>query len=259
MKTKQIIPIFSAIFIIALAVSCTKSALTPAISPKGVITLKTKATINSKLLSKSAISAKTLNGLTISSFKINIKNIEFDRNKNDQSSNDSNLNEDSNLEHNDSTYTNADLKGPFELELALGKTSITVATTDIPKNVFDEIKFELHRSTNTQSSIFGKSIEIKGNISGIPFIFWTDVEEEMHVKFKASNTNIVVNSAANTATINFDLSKIFGAASTIDFSKVVDGNGNGIIEISPNNVDGNADLANLIKDLFEKGTNLEND
>ena len=30
-------------------------------------------------------------------------------------------------------------------------------------------------------------------------------------------------------------------------------------EISPNNIDGNADLADLIKNLLEEGADLEND
>jgi hypothetical protein len=260
MKTKKFTQMIIAIFVIAFTISCSKnnSSLLP-IASKGTVVLKAKATLN-KTVAKSTTSAKNLNGLTISSFIINIKNIEFDRNEEDSSSNHSDLNDDSNLNHNDSIYTNLELQGPFELNLATGATSIDVVNVDIPNNIFDKIEFELHKSTDPQSAIYGKSIEIKGDINGTPFIFWTDAEEEMKINFSAINTNIVVNSSTTTTTtINFDLSAVFGNASTIDFSSAVDGNGDGLIEISPNNIDGNADLADLIKNLLEEGTDLEND
>lgn len=259
MKTKKITQMIIAIFIIAFTISCSKnnSSLSP-VASKGTVDLKAKVTLN-KTAAKSTASAKNLNGLTISSFIINIKNIEFDRNEEDSSTNHSDLNEDSNLNHNDSIYTNVELQGPFELNLSSGTTSIDVVNVDIPNNIFDKIQFELNKSTDPQSAIFGKSIEIKGDINGTPFIFWTDAEEEMQINFSAANTNIVVNSTTTTTTINFNLSNIFGAASTIDFSAAVDGNGDGIIEISPNNIDGNANLANTIKNLLEEDTDLEND
>jgi hypothetical protein len=255
MKTKKNTQFIIAVFIIALTISCSKDNT---VSTAGTVALKAKATLNNTT-GKDAISAKGLSGLTISSFITNIKNIEFDRNIEENSSENSNLDEDSNLSHSNDTYTNLELQGPFELNLASGNTSINVASANIPNNIFDEIQFELHKSTDPQSAIFGKSIEIKGDINGTPFIFWTDAEEEMQINNSAANTNVVVNGSTTTITINFDLSNIFGAATTIDFSKAVDGNNDGIIEISPDNIDGNADLAHTIKNLLEEGTDIEND
>lgn len=260
MKTTKIPFIISAILIMAITFSCSKES-TP-LTTSGTVNLKAKATLIN-LAAKSNISKKNLSNLTISSFKINIKNIEFDRDmdgdSNHNSNHGSNLNEESNLNHNDSTYTNMAMQGPFELDLVANDTSISIATTNIPNNNFNEIKFELHKSTDPLSSIFGKSIEIKGEISGVPFIYWTSEEEEMKVTFNSTSTNIVVDGSTTTAIINFDLSTIFGATSLIDFSTAIDGNGDGIIEISSDNIDGNVELAHLIKNLLEEDSEIENE
>jgi hypothetical protein len=47
--------------------------------------------------------------------------------------------------------------------------------------------------------------------------------------------------------------------STIDLSSTTDGNGDGIIEISPNDTDGNNALANTIKNLTKEGIDLLDD
>lgn len=237
----------TSLLLIAFLASCSQGSST--LSSKGSVALKAKATVNSPA-TKSGTAARNLSTTTttISSFKINIENIEFHKNEI----------EGTNTSSNDSIYGDIELKGPFELNLASGNTSVNIATVDVPKNIYDKIQFELHKSSNTQSDLFGKSIVIKGDINGVSFVFWTDAEEEMKVKFTTVN-NIVVDGTPATTTINFNLSAIFGSTSTIDFSSAKDGNGDGIIEISPDNIDGNAVLANTIKDLLEEGTDLEND
>jgi len=254
MKTTKLLKSFTLLTIIFL-VSC--SSGNSILAPKGSVALKATATINSTGAKIGAASKSSTTSTNITSFKINIENIEFHRNES----------EDSNTTPNDSIFGDSELKGPFELNLASGNTSINIATVNLPDNIYDKINFELHKSKDANSDIFGKSVEIKGDINGTPFIFWTDAEEEMQVKFnissnspprKASN-NIVVSGNQTTTTINFNLSTIFGSASTVDFSTAIDGNNDGIIEISPDNIDGNADLAHTIKKILEQETDLEND
>lgn len=250
MKTNKITPMIIAIFLIALTISCSKdNSILTDVASVGNVDLKAKATITNTTPKNSSSAKGLFNNLNITSLKINIKNIEFGVNEN----------EGEHMNPNDSIYHDLELDGPFLLDLASGNTTIDIANVQIPNNVYDKVQFELNKNTNPNSTIFGKSIEIKGDINGVPFIFWTDAEEEMKVNFSATNTNIVVNGTTTTTTINFNLNTIFGAASTIDFSLAVDGNTDGIIEISPDNIDGNADLADLIKNLFEEGTDLEND
>ena len=246
MKTKKITQTIIAILLVAFTISCSKDNST-ALTPSGNVALKAKATINNTAAKNNA-SAKGLS-LNITSLKINIKDIEFGVNE-----------EEGELDSpNDSIYHNLELDGPFLLDLAIGNTSIDIANIEIPNNVYNKVQFELNKNTDPNSSIYGKSIEIQGDINGVPFIFWTDAEEEMEINFSALNTNIVVDGTTTTTTINFDLSAIFGTASTIDFSAAVDGNADGVIEISPDNIDGNADLADLIKNLLKEDTDLEND
>jgi len=249
-KLLKLVMILSIIFL----VSCSKG--NPILALKGSVALKATATINTAAKIGATAKSSSTTSTTITSFKINIGNIEFHRNEK----------EDTNTTSNDSIYGDSELKGPFELDLASGNTSINIATVDIPNNIYDKINFELHKSKDANSDIFGKSVEIKGDINGTPFVFWTDAEEEMQVKFNTGTNspprkanNIVVTGTQTTTTINFNLSSIFGATSTIDFSSATDGNGDGIIEISPDNVDGNADLARTIKNLLEEDTDLEND
>jgi hypothetical protein len=250
MKKLKITPMIIAIFLIALTISCSKDNSIPTdVASVGNVALKAKATITNTVAKNSASAKGLLNSLNITSLKINIKDIEFGVNENEGELD----------SPNDSIYHDLELHGPFLLDLAAGNTSIDIANVEVPNNVYDKVQFELNKDTDPNSPIYGKSIEIQGDINGVPFIFWTDAEEEMEINFSTLNTNIVVDGTTTTTTINFDLSAIFGTASTIDFSAAVDGNADGVIEISPDNIDGNADLANLIKNLLKEDTDLEND
>lgn len=54
--------------------------------------------------------------------------------------------------------------------------------------------------------------------------------------------------------MNFDLNQWL---STIDLSTAVDGNGDGTIEISPNEPDGNNNLANQLKENLEGSCDID--
>ena len=244
MKTKRITQSVLVLLILVATLSCSKDTSIPSAISTGNVALKAKATINNVTL-KNSLAQKKQAAITITNFKVNIKKIEFDIKDNDTI--------------NDDLYTDIKLNGPFELDLASGSTSIDITTVDLPNNVYDKIQFELDKSLNNQSDLFGKSIEIKGDIDGVPFIFWSDAEDEIKVDFSNKNIDVVVDGSTTTTTINFDLSAIFGATTTLDFSTATDGNGNGIIEINPTNIDGNGELAGILKDLIENGSDLEND
>ncbi|MDP3352879.1 MAG: hypothetical protein Q8S44_03975 [Flavobacteriaceae bacterium] len=219
--------------------SCSKDDST------GGVSLKAKA-INNNPTSKVMFNAKSsANIITISSFKININEIEFEVEDQD--------------EQNEDLYSDFELKGPFELDLSNGNFSVDITTVELPNNVYSEIEFDLHKSTNTSSELYGKSIQIKGTLNGTPFVFWHDVEDEIEVDFPNSSTNISVAENQLTVVITFDLTTIFGSTSTIDFSSALDRNGNGVIEINPSNADGNAAIAHQIKNLLKENSNLDDD
>ncbi len=186
--------------------------------------------------------AITDNKVVVNSFKINIKEIEFDMDD-DFSNGDGFYGDDDDIE----------LKGPFELNLLGGPTEIV--GLNIPNGVYEEVEFKMHKSNNSSSDMFNKSIKMEGTINAVPFIFWHNVEEDFEIDYEDTNQQLVVkeNNPVNVV-FDFDLNAVLSA---IDLSTAVDGNKDGIIEISPNDPDGNRSLANKIKDKIKDFCDLE--
>jgi Domain of unknown function (DUF4382) len=179
--------------------------------------------------------------VTLNSFKINLKEIEFEMDD-DFSTGDGFYGDDDDIE----------LRGPFELNLLNGTTEIT--SLNVPNGVYKEVEFKMARNTTSGSTMFNKSIEIKGTINGTPFEFWHNVEEDFEIDYDDTNQNIVVTDNTTTIIFDFDLN---AAINSIDFSVATDGDGDGIIEINPNDNDGNQSLANLIKDRIKDSCDLD--
>ncbi len=236
--TKFSLALFLSIILMTVT-SCSKE------DPTGNVVLKAKA-INTNPASKFMANTKSsVNTISISSFKINISEIEFEVEDDDDQFED--------------LYSDLELKGPFELDLSNGNIYVEIASAEIPNNVYSEIEFELEKSTNTNSELFGKSIQIKGTLNGKPFVFWHDIDEEFEVDYPNAATNINVDENKLNIVISFNLTSIFGSTSVIDFSTAQDRNGNGIIEINPRNDDGNANIADQIKNLIKENSELDND
>ena len=150
--------------------------------------------------------------------------------------------------------------GPFILDLLGGNTQINIASANVPLDVFEEIEFDMHKNEDTTNEVlFGKSILIEGTIDGVPFVFWHDTNEEFEVDYENAANDITVTEGGAGIVINFDLNIIFGAASSIDFSTVTDGDQDGVIEIHPGDDDGNGDFAHAIKNLLHEASDLLDD
>lgn len=65
---------------------------------------------------------------------------------------------------------------------------------------------------------------------------------------------IQLNNSSFDLVFNFDLNQVL---SQVDLSSAVDGNGNGIIEIGPDDTDGNNVLAQSLNDHIEDATEME--
>lgn len=201
------------------------------------------------------LSGEALNdGVAITSFKVNIKEIEFEFAEIDDDDDDDN--DDDNFIGDDDGFYNGDdefeLNGPFELDL-LNQTSV-ITTVSVPNGVYEEVEFELDRNDNPASSMFGKSIEFKGTINGVPFVFWHSIEEDYEIDFEDTNQNLVVTNNNYEVVINFDLNQVL---SLVNISNANDGNGDGVIEISPSDPDGNQSLANQIKNAIKNSCELD--
>ena len=102
-------------------------------------------------------------------------------------------------------------------------------------------------------------MQIQGTVNDIPFIFWHNFEDEVEVDFEEPEFDINISSNTEGITIDFDLSMIFDLVSGVDLSQAADGNEDGTIEISPEDPDGNNELAQLIKERIKAAIDLLDD
>ena len=215
--------VFAFIFI-----SCEKDEM------KGGLSLKFEATHNT-------LKSSPADNIVIESFVINIGEIELEFDDNDP------------LFATDSVASDIELDGPFEVDLMKNGnplSTVIAQNVELPQAAYDEIEFKFRESENPISEMLGKSILVKGTINGTPFIFWTDEEIEVEIEFE----KYVLLEEAEMAyiTVTFDIMSLFNpAAGGIDISGATDGNGNGIIEIYPEDPDGNEDLADMLWDRLE--------
>lgn len=221
--------------LLILSISCSEDE-----SNDDNLMIKAKST---STFSQSRISS--INAVTISEFKINIKEIEleFDDDYNE-------IDSDGFIDFNDEI----ELEGPFELDLLSGTSNI--ASLEIPEGNYEEIEFEFDKNTNESSEMFNKTVKIQGTIDNIPFIFWHDFEEEIEVDFENEVNDITISANLIEIVIIFDLDTILNQ---VDLASASDGNNNGTIEISPEDLDGNNELADLIKEALKNATELLDD
>lgn len=190
---------------------------------------------------QSTLKISAANNIVIESFTINIGEIELEFDDNDP------------LFASDSIATDIELKGPFEVDLMKDGNplaTLIAQNVELPQAAYDEIEFKFRESKNANSEMSGKSILVKGTINGTPFIFWTDEEIEVEIEFE--NNVFLEDAQMAYITVTFDIMSLFyPALGGVDISGATDGNGNGIIEIYPEDPDGNEDLADKLWDRLE--------
>ena len=197
--------------------------------------------------------------VVLSSFKINIKEIEFklaesEGNGGEDDGTDDHGNGDDN---HDGMYNGDDevgLNGPWELDLLNQSAPITTVT--IANGTYEEVEFKLNKSLVSTSPMFNKTVEIRGTIDGTPFVFSHDYEQDFEIDYHDAAQNLVVSNSSFDLVLNIDLNMVM---SQVDLSSAVDGNGNGVIEISPNDTDGNNELAQQLNDDIEHATEMHDE
>ncbi|WP_454244709.1 hypothetical protein [Psychroflexus sp. MBR-150] len=139
------------------------------------------------------------------------------------------------------------LAGPFEINLLDNDTN-TIVNVEIPQGEYEEVQFKMDRSLDPGSILFQKSIMITGTLNGMPMTFYHTFDEDFEVDYEDAGQNLIINNSNNNeVTFNFDLNAV---VNTVNFDAAVDGNGDGSIEISPVDPDGNNMLANQIKNAI---------
>ncbi|MDI9256900.1 hypothetical protein [Flavobacterium sedimenticola] len=240
---KNLKMILALIAVVGFMASCSNDDSSAANQMK----IKARAMYNPAAANRNAEGVALNSNVVLSSFKINLKEIEFEF---AEGSDDDSMNDD------DDGFFNGDdefeLNGPFELDIL--NQNATVTTVTIPNGTYEEVEFELHRSTNANSPMFNKSIEVTGTINGTPFVFWHNVDEDFEIDYEDTNQNLVVNNNSYDIVFNFDLNQVL---SLVDLSTAVDGDGDGLIEIGPDDTDGNQALANQIANSIEDSCELD--
>lgn len=249
----------SPIYAIAMSVLLFASCSSDSVSDDGNLKLRASA-ISDNLLSQKSVELKGSSTIEITTFMINIKDIELEVADYDDMMGDyGDMMEDYGDmmdNYKDKYCTDIEFEGPFELDLLNGNSSIDIAAANMPNNIYEEIEFDMDICTNQNSELFGKSILIKGTINEVPFVFWHNTVEEFEIDYSDVNHDLIIDGGAMTTTINFDLSYIFGTNTTIDFSLATDDDGDGVIEINPDNDDNNKEIADAILELLEESAAL---
>ena len=243
------------LFILTLALllglSCSNDGTDP---NAGKLSISANSTFTN--LTKSSSNRVAAGNVVIEDFKLNISRFELEVDIEDD-----NYHEDQNEHWDDDGFYDyedeIELMGPYELDLMSGQ--ISILNVDVPNGVYDEMKFKFDVSTDPLSDLFGKSVLIQGTIDGTPFIFWQDFDDEVEVDFEDPQFDISVSQGAQGIVINFDLGQILDSVNGVDLTLANDGNQDGTIEISPEDPDGNNNLAEALGHKIKDYINLLDD
>lgn len=212
----------------------------------GNMTISAKATYSNP-------SSKSAAGVVLNSFKVNIREIEFNLataagKTGGADDNGQGWDDNGSFDSSDETA----LLGPWELDLL--NQSVPLTTVSVPNGIYSEVEFKLSPSLVTASPIFGKTVEITGTINGIPFVYWNNFNQKYEIHYQDVTQNLVVSSGSYDLVFNYDLNQVVAA---INLSSAVDGDGDGVIEIGPDDTDGNTALAMAFHEHMHDGCEME--
>ncbi|WP_297763157.1 DUF4382 domain-containing protein [uncultured Muriicola sp.] len=204
-------------------------------SGEGKIQLKLSAVNNTGNTGKSIMpTSKGNENVIFTDFKISIRDVVF---KNDDDPN-------SNLDTDEIQF-----RGPYQVDLLNGSDALTqtIGTAFVPDGLYKELRFKFHKDEDlpVTDELFDKSIFIEGTIDGTPFVFWHDTSENLDV---GRSTGVQVIDGTVNFTVTFDISQFLNSFNEIDLSLATDNNQDGVIEIYPNDEDGNQDIADKLKE-----------
>jgi len=216
--------------LILLASSCAKD--------NGGVSLS----INSKNNTYSAKKSLKIGDVVISDFSLSIRDVEF---KQDES---------------DLDTADVEFRGPFELDLLLNSNALsqTIGDLDLVDGTYSVLRFKLHKSRDwlQTSKLYDRSLYLAGTINGKNFEFWHDTSENLDIE---NSAGIVVNGNTVNVVVTFDIDLFLNSLHQIDLSTAVDGDEDGLIEINPDNDDGNSDLADQLKDNIKLAADMIKD
>ncbi len=239
--------IFKPLFILALStfvlVSCSKDDSSNSTDETASTLVGAKATF---------VSGRAFSDIEVTKFLVNVEDFELEFDNDDDFGDD----DDGGIGGN--YFSDIELEGPFVLDLSEPNLVFPIATIDVPVGQYEELEFDITRNKEPNNELFQRSILIEGTINGTPFVFWHNFEEDVEIEFEDTNLPINIENDGENLIINFDLTFLFNT-NVINLSGATDNNGDGIIEISPTDQDGNNALANQIKEIMKDAIDLLDD
>ena len=208
------------------------------------IKLKVSA-VNPTIQSRLATSNKLENNSIIfSDFKISIRDVVF---KNDDDPT-------SSLDTDEIQF-----RGPYQIDLLNGSDALTqtIGNAFVPDGLYKEMRFKFHKDEDLPltDDLYDRSIYIEGTIDGTPFVFWHDTSENLDL---GRNTGVLVQNGIVELTVQFEISQFLSSLNIIDLNQATDENNDGLIEIYPNDEDGNQDIAYDLKENIKMAADLMN-
>ena len=226
--------------LVLMAVSCSSDP-----STSGNVALKASAV---SATGKPSLTARTASTVVITDFQINIGKIKFERDEQGE------------MHNTDSIYDDdVKLIGPFLLDILDPDKTLTqiITSVNIPNAQYEEIKFKFEKSI-LPGEMLGKTYLIKGTIDGKNFSIWSSQDAELEMDFADPTKDFTVNSNDLTLNIKIQLDGLMAKLTSLASQNLLqDTDGDGIIEISTDNDDGHHDIGQLIKNLLENETNLD--
>ncbi len=247
--------VLSLLLVLGVALNLTSCSKDEVGDGKGTVAIGASASFSPAAAGKTASAAK-MDGLTIDNFLINLVEFELEVD----------LEEGMNAQGEDEDWDDdgafdfedeIELQGPFTLDLLAG--SIEFLNVAVPNGRYEEIEFKINKNKDPESPLFEKSVLIEGTINQTPFVFWYDFMDEIEVDFEDPTVDLTVQETETGVVIHFDLNALFSSASGIDLSQARDLNEDGVIEISPEDTDGNNELAQQIRNRMREIIDLLDD
>lgn len=175
----------------------------------------------------------------ITDFKLSIRDVEFKKDESDLDSNE------------------VEFRGPFDVDLMSETDALsqTLGTVEVPDGTYKVVRFKLHKSTERMESdvLYDRSIYMKGTIDGVAFEFWHDTSENFDIE---NLGGIIVNGNTVDITVQFVMDQFLNSLHTIDLSMAYDEDQNNLIEINPDDDDGNGNIADDLKENIKEAADL---
>lgn len=229
---------FLILFLLGLTiVSCSKDD-----TSEGGIKL-TLSAVNASSSSRTTLSKNNAT-VVFTDFRISIRDVVF---KNDDDIT-------SNLDTDEIQF-----RGPYQIDLLDNSSALsqTIGNAFVPDGHYKELRFKFHKDEDlpANDNLFDRSIYIAGTIDGVPFVFWHDTSENLDL---GRNTGVLVQDGIVNFTVQFDISQFLSSLNQIDLSQATDNNSDGLIEIYPNDEDGNQNIAADLKENIKMAADLMN-